>query len=76
MNEELDLTVDSPKLHLWQLKKGDEFYLRPYTINELQQIQGFPPDYKMAGSHKEQIVQIGNSIPPKLVEDIARRLTF
>lgn len=64
-----------PRLYV-ALKKGDEFYLRPYTINELQQIQGFPPDYKMAGSHKEQIVQIGNSIPPKLVEDIARRLTF
>jgi hypothetical protein len=30
MNEELDLTVDSPKLHLWQLKKGDEFVIESY----------------------------------------------
>jgi DNA (cytosine-5)-methyltransferase 1 len=64
-----------PRLYI-ALKTSDGFYLRPYTINELQQIQGFPLDYKLAGSHKEQIVQIGNSIPPKLVEDIARRLKF
>ena len=64
-----------PRLYV-ALKTGDGYYLRPYTINELQQIQGFPSDYKLAGNHKEQIVQIGNSIPPKLVEDIVRRLKF
>ena len=54
----------------------DDYYVRPFTVCELQQIQGFPIDYKLAGNLKEQIVQIGNSIPPKLVEEIVRRLKF
>jgi DNA (cytosine-5)-methyltransferase 1 len=64
-----------PRLYV-ALKTGDDYYLRPYTICELQQIQGFPSDYKLSGSHKEQIVQIGNSIPPKLVTDIVKCLNF
>jgi len=64
-----------PRLYV-ALKTSNGYYLRPYTINELQQIQGFPSDYKLAGNYKEQIVQIGNSIPPKLVEDIVKRLKF
>ena len=64
-----------PRLYV-ALKTSDGFYLRPFTIIELQQIQGFPKDYKFVGNHKEKIVQIGNAIPPKLVEDIIRRLKF
>ena len=50
--------------------------LRPFNIVELQQIQGFPKDYTFAGNHKDKIVQIGNAVPPKLVEDIVSRLKF
>ena len=28
MNAELDLKVDDPHLHLWQLKKGDRFVFK------------------------------------------------
>lgn len=64
-----------PRLYV-TLKTSDGYYIRPYTISELQQIQGFPPDYKLSGNHKEQIVQIGNSIPPKLVQDIVGKFKF
>ena len=64
-----------PRLHV-ALKTSDGFYLRPFTIVELQQIQGFPKDYKLAGNHKDKIVQIGNSIPPNLVRDVVSRLKF
>jgi len=64
-----------PRLYV-TLKTSDGFYLRPFNIVELQQIQGFPKDYTFAGNHKDKIVQIGNAIPPKLVEDIVSRLTL
>jgi len=64
-----------PRLYM-SLKTSDGFYLRPFNVTELQQIQGFPKDYKFAGNHKDKIVQIGNAIPPKLVEDIVSRLKF
>ena len=57
------------------LKTSDGFYLRPFNIVELQQIQGFPKDYTFAGNHKDKF-EIGNAIPPKLVEDIVSRLTL
>lgn len=42
-------------------------YLRPFTVNELQQIQDFPPDYKFSGKKSDQIKQIGNAVPPIIV---------
>jgi DNA (cytosine-5)-methyltransferase 1 len=62
-----------PRLYV-ALKSGDDYYLRPYTVSELKQIQGFPEDYILTGNKKEQIIQIGNSIPPKLVENIVKQL--
>lgn len=50
------------------------YYLRCLLPYELKQIQGFPPDYKIAGNKKEQIVQIGNAVPPPLIELIISNL--
>jgi len=55
-----------------QNKNG--YYLRMLTIEELLQIQGFPKDYKLFGNDKDKITQIGNSIPPKIVEKICNHL--
>ena len=33
-------------------------------------IQGFPKDYKMAGTVEQQITQLGNAIPPPLIKKI------
>jgi DNA (cytosine-5)-methyltransferase 1 len=51
-------------------------YLRTLTPNELKQIQGFPKDYKMCGSLKQQIIQIGNAVPPLLIEKIINTILF
>ena len=53
-------------------KKG--FWLRCLLPHELQQIQGFPPDYKLVGNKKDKITQIGNAVPPPLIETIVRHL--
>ena len=56
------------------LRNKNGYYLRCLLPDELKQIQGFPADYKMAGNLKQQIVQIGNSVPPGLIKLIAESL--
>ena len=48
--------------------------MRTLHPNELKQIQGFPADFILTGSVKEQITQIGNAVPPALVEAVASTL--
>jgi len=55
-----------------QNKKG--YYLRCLLPQELKQIQGFPADYKLSGNKGQQIVQIGNAVPPPLIEKIIKSL--
>ena len=47
-------------------------WVRPLLIPELLQIQGFPPDYPLQGNLKDQIVQVGNAVPPPCVRALAR----
>ena len=49
-------------------------YLRMFTPDELKQIQGFPSDYKVCGTIKEKIVQIGNAVPPPLIKAIVEKI--
>ena len=51
-----------------------KYWIRCMTPRELGQIQGFPADYAWQGTHKEQIAQIGNAVPPPLAERIVRSL--
>lgn len=62
-----------PRL-LVPLKNKNRIFIRPFTVNELKQIQGFPKEFEICGNKKEQIIQIGNAVPPKLVEIIATPL--
>lgn len=50
-------------------------YLRMLLPDELKQIQGFPEDYKVCGSDKDKITQIGNSVPPPLIKAIVEHIT-
>jgi DNA (cytosine-5)-methyltransferase 1 len=52
------------------LQNKNGYYLRCILPIELKQIQGFPIDFEICGSIKEQIVQIGNAVPPPLIEQI------
>ena len=62
-----------PRL-LVPLRYENELYIRPFNVNELKQIQGFPKEFLLSGNTKNQIVQIGNAVPPNLVTFIVRDL--
>ena len=51
-----------------------KYWIRCMTPRELGQIQGFPADYAWQGTEKEQIIQIGNAVPPPLGERIVKSL--
>ena len=56
------------------LKNPSGCYLRMLLPNELKQIQGFPDDYIVCGNIKEQIIQIGNAVPPPLIKAIVENV--
>jgi DNA (cytosine-5)-methyltransferase 1 len=56
------------------LKNKNGNYLRCLTPDELKQCQGFPADYKISGNTGKKIKQIGNAVPPPLIEMIVKEL--
>lgn len=56
------------------LQNKNGYYLRCLLPDELKQIQGFPSDYKINGTVKQQIIQIGNAVPPPLIKQIILHL--
>jgi DNA (cytosine-5)-methyltransferase 1 len=65
-------TYDHQPRLLVGLKKPDgTAYARCLLPDELKQIQAFPADFKLEGNKKEQVVQVGNAVPPVLVESVA-----
>ena len=57
-----------------QNKKG--YYLRCLLPDELKQIQGFPKNFKLCGNKKQKIKQIGNAVPPPLIERIIKKILY
>ena len=64
-------------------EETDKFIFKPkngkhrrFTPKECLAIQSFPRDYinKIKGSVQQQYTQIGNAVPPKLAEAIAKQL--
>lgn len=47
---------------------GHPMYDRPLSIEEYKLIQGFPLDYKINGSIKDQYKQLGNAVPVKVAK--------
>jgi len=82
-SEVMDLTAPSktiictyghqPRL-LVGLQRGSESFVRTMTPDELKQIQGFPATYIITGSVSEQVIQVGNAVPPPLIQAIAAAL--
>ena len=53
------------------VRNANGYFLRPYTVLELQLIQGFPVDFSFYGNYIEQVKQIGNAICPIFVKHIS-----
>jgi len=49
---------------------------RKLTIEELKRLQTFPDDYELAGGRGKKIEQIGNSVPPKFAEIMAKAVAY
>lgn len=74
----IDPTLPSPTI----TARGDErggvviihhpSNLRRMTVREVAAVQSFPDDYMFCGSKTSGYRQIGNAVPPKLAEVIAR----
>ena len=60
-----------PRLLLGLKKPDGTAYIRTLVPDELKQIQGFPADYKLTGSYSERVIQVGNAVPPPMIEAIA-----
>jgi DNA (cytosine-5)-methyltransferase 1 len=56
------------------LQNKNGFYIRCILPDELKQIQGFPPHFKLCGTNKDKIKQIGNAVPPTLITQIVKNL--
>ena len=67
-------TYDHQPRLLVGLKADGKRYVRTYLPHELKQIQGFPSEYIVLGNQKEQVVQIGNAVPPALVQGVSHIL--
>jgi len=55
------------------LQNKNGYYLRCILPDELKQIQGFPKDFKLIGSKKDKIKQIGNAVPQPLITQIVKK---
>ena len=63
-----------PRLLLGLRKPDGTAYVRTLLPDELKQIQGFPSTYKLLGSTSEKIIQIGNAVPPPMIEAVAKAI--
>ena len=67
-------TYDHQPRLLVGLKRCGERWVRTLLPDELKQIQGFPADFKLCGSAKDQVVQVGNAVPPGMIATVAAEL--
>jgi DNA (cytosine-5)-methyltransferase 1 len=57
---------------IWEfIHPNEDRFLTP---RECARIQTFPDDFRFEGSPTQQILQIGNAVPPKLAESVAKSL--
>jgi DNA (cytosine-5)-methyltransferase 1 len=63
-----------PRLLLGLRKPDGTSYVRTLLPDELKQIQGFPSTFKLCGSISEKITQIGNAVPPPMIEAVAKTI--
>lgn len=47
---------------------------RRLSVHEAMLLQGFPPQYRLAGNLSQQITQVSNAVPPPVARSLARRI--
>ena len=62
-----------PRLFVAQ-QNANGYYIRPYLVDELKEIQGFPRNFKLAENTKKHIIQLGNAVPPQIIETVGKWL--
>jgi len=60
-----------PRLLVGLRKPDGTAYARMLLPDELKQIQGFPATYTLEGKQNEKIVQVGNAVPPPMIQAVA-----
>lgn len=75
------LTKDmvAPTITRWVFHPGSGRWghpvdLRILTIREVARIQGFPDSFVFVGTYNDQAGQIGNAVPPLLIQEIAESM--
>lgn len=75
------LTKDmiAPTITRWVFHPGSGRWGHPVdtrllSIREVARIQGFPDDYEFVGSYTDQAGQLGNAVPPLLIEKVAESM--
>jgi len=63
-----------PRLLVGLRKPDGTSYVRILLPDELKQIQGFPANFVLLGNKKEQVTQVGNAVPPPLIECVGNVL--
>ena len=63
-----------PRFYVGQRKKEGTYWLRTLTVQELQQIQGFPKSFSFSGNITSQIQQIGNAVPPPMIRAVVKMI--
>jgi DNA (cytosine-5)-methyltransferase 1 len=47
---------------------------RAFSVREVARVQEFPDDFVFEGTLEEQYTQVGNAVPPRLAEAVAREI--
>lgn len=59
-------------LDRWLVVDGDRG--RVLTVDENKEFMSFPSDYYLAGTRRDQIMQLGNAIPPLMAAGVLRQV--
>ena len=77
----LTKSMIAPTITRWVFHPGSGRWghpvdIRSLTIREVARIQGFPDSYEFMGSYNDMAGQLGNAVPPLLVETIVKTMCY